>query len=385
MRGLSLPASTARFYDCCVLRRALFWGSLGALVWTHVGYPLTAAILARLRARPALKDELEPSVTLVVAAHDEERVIERRLENLLTLDYPPDKAEIVVVSDGSTDRTDELVEAFAAREPRVHRLTVERGGKTAAQNAAVRATEGEIVAFSDANTLWKPDALRQLVRSFADPEVAYVAGHHFYERPEGTNREGVYTAFENWLRRTESRFGSITAGVGPIYAVRRAHYIELDDPRVGHDGALPYLLVQRGLRAIVDPEAVSWEKPARDIADEYGRKLRMFEHSWLILLRGRVLKDIGPLYFVQIVSHRHLRYASGLLHLALLGSSLALVRSGRAYRVALSAQAALLAMALVRSGIARYYIAVTWATVPALITCLRGRVSPVWEKAAGTR
>jgi cellulose synthase/poly-beta-1,6-N-acetylglucosamine synthase-like glycosyltransferase len=385
MPGLSLPASTARFYDCPVLRRALFWGSLGALAWTHVGYPITAALLARVRARPARKGELEPTVTLVVAAHDEERVIERRLENLLALDYPPEKVEIVVVSDGSTDRTDELVESVAAHEPRVRLLAVARGGKTAAQNAAVRATGCEILAFSDANTSWRIDALRKLVRSFADPEVAYVAGAHYYERPEGTNREGVYTAFENWLRRTESRFGSITAGVGPIYAVRRDDYIELEDLRIGHDLALPYLLVQRGLRAIVDPEALSWEKPARDIADEYGRKLRMFEHCWLILLHGRMLRGLDRVYLLQVVSHRHLRYASGLLHLALLGSSLALARSGRVYRAALAAQAALLADALARSGIARYYVAVTWATVPALVTCLRGKVSPVWEKAAGTR
>jgi cellulose synthase/poly-beta-1,6-N-acetylglucosamine synthase-like glycosyltransferase len=368
-----------------VLGRALFWGSLGALAWTHIGYPLTAAVLARVRARPVRKGEIEPAVTLVVAAHDEEKVIERRLENLLTLDYPPDKAEIVVASDGSTDRTDELVESVAARDSRVRLLALSRGGKTAAQNAAVRATSGEIIAFSDGNTHWQPDALRKLVRNFADPEVAYVAGAHYYEAPEGTNREGVYTHFENWLRVTESCFGSITAGVGPIYAVRRDDYVELDDPRIGHDLALPYLLVQRGLRAIVDPEALSREKPARDIADEYGRKLRMFEHAWLILLRGGMLRQLDRLYLVQIVSHRHLRYASGLLHLALLSSSLTLVRAGRLYRAAVSAQVAFLVTALARSGIARYYVAVTWATVPALVTCLRGRVSPVWEKAEGTR
>jgi cellulose synthase/poly-beta-1,6-N-acetylglucosamine synthase-like glycosyltransferase len=385
MVGLSLPAAAPRFYDCRVLGRALFWGSLGALAWTHLGYPLAAAVLARVRARPAQRRDIEPTVTLVVAAHDEEKVIERRLENLLALDYPPGKAEIVVASDGSTDRTDELVDSVAALESRVRILPLPRGGKTAAQNAAVRATEGEIIAFSDGNTHWNPDALRKLVRNFADPEVAYVAGAHYYEAPEGTNREGVYTHFENWLRVTESRFGSITAGVGPIYAVRRDDYVELDDLRIGHDLALPYLLVRRGLRAIVDPEALSREKPARDIADEYGRKLRMFEHAWLILLRGGMLRQLDGLYLVQIVSHRHLRYASGLLHVALLLSSLTLVRAGRVYRVALSAQIAFLATALARGGIARYYVAVTWATVPALVTCLRGRVSPVWEKAEGTR
>jgi cellulose synthase/poly-beta-1,6-N-acetylglucosamine synthase-like glycosyltransferase len=368
-----------------VLGKALFWGSLGALGWAHVGYPLTAAALARVRGRPVRKGEIEPTVTLVIAAHDEEKVIERRLENLLALDYPSEKTDIVVASDGSTDRTDELVESFAARTPRVRLLAVSRNGKVAAQNAAVSAAGGEILAFSDANTQWKPDALRKLVRSFADPDVAYVAGAHFYEPPQGTNCEGIYARFENWLRRNESRFGSITAGVGPIYAMRREDYIELDDLRIGHDLSLPYLLVQQGRRAVVDPEAISWEKPARDIADEYRRKVRMFEHAWLILVRSPIFRRPSGLYLFEIVSHRHLRYASGMLHLVLLASSIGLVRAGRVYRCLLGAQAALLVAALARSGIARYYVVVTWATVPALINCLRGEVSPVWEKAEGTR
>jgi cellulose synthase/poly-beta-1,6-N-acetylglucosamine synthase-like glycosyltransferase len=371
-------------YDRSVLARTLFWSSLGALGWAHVGYPLLAAALARVRARPVDKGEIEPSVALIVAAHDEEVVIERRLANLLALDYPPDKLEIVVASDASTDRTDELVESVAARHPRVRLLPVPRGGKVAAQDRAARATSGTILAFSDANTRWRPDALRKLVRNFADPAVAYVCGGHFYEPADGTNREGTYSRFEGWLRANESRFGSITAGVGPIYAVRRADYVELD-ARFGHDLALPYLLVQRGRRAVVEPEAIGWEKPARDIADEYRRKVRMFEHCWLILLRGRMLRGLGPTYLLALVSHRHLRYASGMLHLILLASSIALIRAGRVYQVALGAQLALLVAAVTSSGIARYYVLVTWATVPSLVNYLRAGVSPVWEKAAGTR
>jgi cellulose synthase/poly-beta-1,6-N-acetylglucosamine synthase-like glycosyltransferase len=343
-----------------------------------------AATLARARDRPVRKREIEPTVTLIVAAHDEEIVIERRLANLLALDYPRDKLEIVVASDASTDRTDELVESVAARHRCVRLLAVTRGGKVVAQDNAVRATGGEILAFSDANTQWKPDALRKLVRNFADPDVAYVCGRHFYERAAGTNREGIYAHFEGWLRRNESRFGSITGGVGPIYAVRRDDYVELD-PRFGHDVALPYLLVQRGRRAVVEPEAVAWEKPARDIKDEYLRKIRMFEHCWLILLRGRMLRRLGPLYRLEIISHRHLRYGSGLLHLALLASSISLVRAGTVYRATVGAQVALLLAAAARSGIARYYVLVTWATVPALINYLRAGVSPVWDKAEGTR
>jgi cellulose synthase/poly-beta-1,6-N-acetylglucosamine synthase-like glycosyltransferase len=367
-----------------MLARSLFWGSLGALVWTHAGYPLAVAALARLRCQPVRKREIQPQVALIVAAHDEDAVIERRLANLLALDYPVEKLELVVVSDSSTDRTDELVEAVAARHAHVRLLRVQRGGKVAAQNSAVRATSGEVLAFSDANVFWRTDALRKLVRSFADPDVAYVCGDHFYEPAEGTNREGIYSRFETWLRSNESRFGSITAGVGPIYAVRRDDYIELDS-RFGHDLALPYLLVQRGRRAVTEPEAIAWEKPAPDIADEYRRKIRMFQHCWLILLRGSVLRGLGPTYALEIISHRHLRYASGMLHVILLASSLVLIRAGTVYELALAAQIVLLGGAAARSGIARYYVLVTWATIPALVNYLRAGVSPIWEKVEGTR
>ncbi len=367
-----------------MLAKVFFWSSLGALAWTHAGYPLATAALARLRDRPVRKHDIEPNVTLIVAAHDEEVVIERRLANLLALEYPPDKLEIVVASDASTDRTDGLVEAVAAREPRIRLLQCPRGGKVEAQNRAARATRDEILAFSDANAQWKPDALRKLVRNFADPDVAYVCGGHFYEPAIGTNREGMYDRLEGWLRRNESLLGSITGGIGPIYAVRRTDYVELD-PRFGHDLALPYLMVQRGRRAVVEPEAIAWEKPARDILDEYRRKVRMLEHCWLIVLRGRMLRGLGPTYLVEIVSHRHLRYGSGVLHLSLFASSAALVGAGPVYEGALVAQLALILAAAAGVGVARYYAVVTWATVRSLVNYLQAGVSPVWEKAEGTR
>jgi cellulose synthase/poly-beta-1,6-N-acetylglucosamine synthase-like glycosyltransferase len=367
-----------------VIVKVLFWFSLGALAWTQLGYPLFAAVLARVRSRPVLKGDFTPTVSLIVAAHDEEDVIERRLENLLALDYPEDKLEILVASDASGDRTDALVEAVAVREPRVRLLRCPREGKVAAQNRAVRETGGEILAFSDANARWQPDALRKLVRSYADPDVAYVCGSSVYERADGTNREGTYWRFEGWLRRNESRLGSITGGIGAIYTVRRSDYVEVD-PRFGHDLALPYLLVQHGRRAVYDPEAVAAEKPSRDLEDEYRRKVRMFEHCWLIVLRGKMLRGLGPTYFLEIVSHRHLRYASGLLHLVLLASSIALVGEGLIYQFALGAQLGLLLAAAFGVGIARYYVLVTWATVVSLVRYLRFGVPAVWVKAEGTR
>ena len=367
-----------------VIAKALFWFSLGALAWTQVGYPLFAALLAHLRSRPVLKGDFVPSVSLIVAAHDEEDVIERRLENLLALDYPSEKVEIVVASDASDDRTDSLVEAVAAREPRVRLLRCPREGKVAAQNRAVRETQGEILAFSDANARWQRDALLKLVRNYADADVAYVCGSSVYETAQGTNREGTYWRFESWLRRNESELGSITGGIGAIYTVRRSDYVDVD-PRFGHDLALPYLMVQHGRRAVYDPEALASEKPSPNIEDEYRRKVRMFEHCWLIVLRGRMLRGLGPTYLLEVLSHRHLRYASGLLHLILLGSSIALVREGAVYEVVLGAQLGLLLAAAFGVGIARYYVLVTWATVVSLVRYLRFGVPAVWTKAEGTR
>jgi glycosyltransferase involved in cell wall biosynthesis len=364
--------------------KALFWGSAGALAWTHVGYPVAAAVAARLRPRRVNAREELPTVTAVVAAHDEETVIERRLDNLLEQDYPADRVEIVVASDASTDRTDSLVEEISGREPRVRLLRCERGGKVAAQNRAVRETSGEILAFTDAATEWAPDALRKLVRSFADPEVAYVTGGHVYRAADGTNREGTYWKYEHWLRQNESRLGSITGGIGPIYAVRREDYVEVD-PRFGHDLAFPYLMVQRGKRAVYDPEALAYEKPSRDLEDEYRRKVRMLEHCWLITLEGGMLRRLGPVYAVEIVSHRHLRYASGALHLIALGTNVLLLREGAVYRLMLGGQLALLATAAARKGIARYYVLVTWATVQALVNYLRRGVPATWAAPEGTR
>jgi cellulose synthase/poly-beta-1,6-N-acetylglucosamine synthase-like glycosyltransferase len=367
-----------------VIRRAVFWGSLAALAWTHAGYPAAAALAARLRPRPVRKGGDLPTVSIVVAAHDEEAVIERRVENLLALDYPPDRVEIVVASDASTDRTDELVEAIAAREPRVRLLRAPRGGKVAAQNRAVRETSGEILAFSDANATWAPLALRRLVRNFADPEVAYVMGQLRLDEAAGGNREGVYWRYEVWLREQESRLGSVTGGYGSIYAVRRSDYVEVD-PRFGHDLALPYLMVQRGRRAVYEAEAVAFEKPTPTNESEYRRKVRMFEHCWLIVLRGRMLRSLDPIYLAALFSHRHLRYASGLLHLGLLAASAALAAQDPVYAAALAGQLAFLALAAAHSGLPRYYTLITWATVEALVNYVRNGVPAIWESPEGTR
>jgi cellulose synthase/poly-beta-1,6-N-acetylglucosamine synthase-like glycosyltransferase len=323
--------------------------------------------------RPARAGELAPTVAVIVAAYNEETVIARRLENLLALDYPRDKLQIVVTSDASTDRTEEIALQYLG----VTVVPNPRGGKVAAQDRAVRQTASELIAFSDANATWAPDALRQLVRPFSDPAVGYVCGQLQIVDGDGRNKEGVYWRYELTVRDAESRLSSVTGGNGSIYAVRRSDYVEVD-PRYGHDLSLPYRMVQNRRRAVYQPSAKAFEKATPTNETEYRRKVRMFEHCWLIVLRGRMLRRQPIGYLVELISHRHLRYASGLLHVVLLGH-------GWIYVAALVVQLAFGLAALVGVGVARYYVLVSWATVVALWNYVRRGVPATWDAAEGTR
>jgi cellulose synthase/poly-beta-1,6-N-acetylglucosamine synthase-like glycosyltransferase len=357
-----------------------FWAAALLLAWTHLLYPAAAAALARVAGRPTRSADVEPAVTVIVAAYNEEAVIARRIENLLALDYPPDKLQIVVTSDASTDGT----EAIALQYPEVAVVPNPRGGKVAAQDRAVRQTDGELLAFSDANATWAPDALRQLVKPFADPAVGYVCGQLEIVDGDSRNKEGVYWRYELAVRDAESRLASVTGGNGSIYAVRRSDYVEVD-PRYGHDLSLPYRMVQNRRRAVYQASAQAFEKATPTNETEYRRKVRMFEHCWLIVLRGRMLRRQPFGYLVELLSHRHLRYASGLLHIVLFVATLALLGQGWIYVAALTLQLALLAAALAGVGIARYYVLVSWATVVALWNYLRRGVPATWDAAEGTR
>ena len=197
------------------------------------------------------------------------------------------------------------------------------------------------------------------------------------ETADGSNREGVYWRYELAQRAAESRLGSITGGNGSIYAVRRSDYVEVD-PKWGHDLSFPYRMVQAGRRAIYDPAARAFEKPTPTNETEYRRKVRMFEHCWEIALRGSMLKRLPPGYLAAVISHRVLRYGSGVLHVVLLAASIALVGEGWLYQAALAGQLLLLAAAALGVGLARYYVLVTWATLVALWNYLRRGVPATW-------
>jgi cellulose synthase/poly-beta-1,6-N-acetylglucosamine synthase-like glycosyltransferase len=367
--------------------RVLFWGSAGLIAWTHVGYPVAAAAAARLRRYAPRRDEgFLPELAFIVAAHDEEAVLQERLENALRLDYPRERLEIVVASDGSRDGTRTVVESFAGEGVRL--IDLPRVGKVSAQNEAVKATNGDVIAFSDANSLWEPDALRVLVRNLADPEVGYVCGRlQLEDAGNGDNREGLYWDFELWLREQESACGSITAGNGGIYAVRRSAFLELE-PEHGHDLGFPFRLRRRGLRSVYEPEAVAREQALTTTRAEWGRKVRMLTRAWAEVLRGGMLDPRGqpPFYFAALFSHRLVRYASGVLHLTLFGASVALAPRDRAARSLLALQLGSLGLALAGrrrselpvAGAAWYYAVVTGASVAGLARALTRGADVTW-------
>ena len=378
------------------LLAAIGWVALALILWTHVGYPILAYLWSRLLPRHVEQADLEPFVALVIAAHNEADVIEAKLENALALDYPRERLRIVVASDASDDGTDELVERYAAQG--VELVRAERGGKVNAQDTAVRALGDwpDVLAFSDANCAWAPDALRRLVRSFADDRVAYVCGRLALRAADGTNREGAYWRFEVALRGWEARMHSVTGGNGSIYAVRRDAYAFVD-PRFGHDLSFPYLMVRHGWIATYAPDAVASEKPTTDLEDEFRRKIRMFGHCWLLVFHGRMfsLLRMGPVYWLEMISHRLLRYASGLLHALLLLVSLVLAfGTGGVWWLILLAQLLVLAFAAVSSrtrarftpfALAHYYVLVTTATLIAFYHAMFRGIEPVWERPEGTR
>jgi cellulose synthase/poly-beta-1,6-N-acetylglucosamine synthase-like glycosyltransferase len=374
----------------------VLWTSLGLIVYTHVGYPLLLALIARVRRRPSAEPSSElPRVTLIVAAHDEEQAIERRVENALALDYPPERLDVIIASDGSEDATVPLARAAATGggAGRVRVLDLPRAGKVRAQDAAVDEAAGEVLAFSDANALWKPDALRLLVIKLMEPRVGYVCGQLRYLAADGSNQEGVYWRYESAVRALETRVGSITAGNGAVYAVRREAYLRLD-PRTSHDLSFPFNLVKRGWKAVYEPHAVAVERPLASIEGEFRRKRRMMSHAWPAVLAGGMLnpRGYGALYALEIYSHRLLRYATPILHVVALAVNVPLAFGSTLYAVTLGLQLAFLVAALLGRltsgrpralGLAYYYVLVTASLAAGLWDWLRRGTPATWERAEG--
>ena len=375
-----------------IVLEILFWLCAGLILYTHVGYPLALRALVGLKRRPTLEPVTggdPPHVSLIVAAHDEEEVIAAKVADALALDYPRERLELIVASDGSADATVERAGAAGADLV----LDLPRGGKVAAQNAGVERASGEIVAFSDANCHWAPDALGRLVEPFADPGVGYVCGQVRFTDAAGGNLEGAYWRYEMAVREMESALAGVTAGNGGIYAVRREAYIPLP-PSGSHDLSFPFALAKRGLRSLYAPWARAEEKMVPTMEGEFARKRRMMVGLWDIVVGEGMLSPRGysPLYAFELVSHRLLRYLTPLLHLVVFVANLALLGQGWVYVVTYGIQLALIAAAILGGQfgfgpfrIARYYAMTTASIAAGLWDRWRHGASGRWEKAEGTR
>jgi cellulose synthase/poly-beta-1,6-N-acetylglucosamine synthase-like glycosyltransferase len=293
-----------------------FWIFLAWVAYIYLGYPAIVFLLAQIAGRDVRKADIEPRVTVLIAAFNEEREIERTVQNKLSQDYPGERLEVVVISDGSTDRTDAIVEDLARNTGgRLRLLRQEpRQGKTQALNRAVAEATGEILVFSDANSMYAPDAIRRLVRSFADPSVGYVTGQMVYSNPDGSGigeGSGAYMSYENLLRVLETRLNSVVGVDGGIDAVRRELYVPMRADQLP-DFVLPLNVVEQGRRVVYEPEAKVYEAALGAAGDEYRMRVRVSLRAlWALFDKRNLLNPLRyPLFAWQLFSHKVLRYAA---------------------------------------------------------------------------
>lgn len=306
----------------------VFWGGLALVAYVYVGYPLTLRLWP---ARPLRRADTPatPAVTVVIAAFNERAHIEATVRNKLAQDYPAGRLDVIVVSDGSADGTDDIVRGIG--DPRVTLLRQEpRQGKTMALNRALEVATGDIIVFSDANSTYEPDTVRRLVAAFDAPEVGYVTGQLFYlERGETAvgSGSGAYMRYENWLRQLESRVGSVVGVNGGVDAVRRHLYTPM---RADHlpDFILPLRVVAQGARVLYVPDAVSSEYSLDAQADEYRMRVRVSLRALHALSEMRLL--LSPrfgLFAFQLLVHKWLRYLVALPLVAVLVANVVLART----------------------------------------------------------
>ena len=372
----------------------IFWIAVVAIAYTYAGYPLLLMLVSKFRGKPVLRREFTPQVTVIIAAYNEERDLAKKLENTLALDYPQSKLEILVTSDCSTDRTDEIVRSFASRGVRLHRQT-ERLGKTAAQNAAVEKATGDILLFSDATTHYRPDVLRRMVPSFADESVGSVTGNVIYAHDDDSSvSHGTrsYWNYEFLLKKHESAITSLIGVCGCMYAVRKSAYVPLY-----HEACSDFLvattMVRQGLRAVYEPEAVCVEEPNKKGSKELAVRVRIITQTLADLWRNRdVLNPFRKgFYAVQLLSHKVMRYLVPLFLIAVLITSAFLAFKNLFYATVFIAQiafylAAAASALMVRLGInsrwlalPQYFVITNIACLIALIKLVRGERYVRWE------
>jgi len=374
----------------------IFWLSGAVVAYVYIGYPLLLKLahLAFGRA-PSHPPAVEPPMTLVISAFNEEASIREKLENTLQLDYPADRLQVLVVSDASDDRTDDIVREFAGRGVRLLRMA-ERGGKTVGLNAAIREASGEVVVFSDANAMYRRDALRRLSAPFADRTVGAVVGESTYHDSETASEasESLYWKYETAIKRLESETGSVVGGDGAIYAIRRGLYVPMRADALS-DFVNPLQIVKSGHRCLYEPAAQSVEKAAEGFDREFRRKVRIVNRAWRAMLgMPELLNPFRHGFFaLKLISHKLLRWLAPVFLAVLLVTNLALLGQGPLYAASLAAQLAFYALALTghvlrhRERMPRllsvpyYFTMVNIASARGILDAFKGETYTTWTTA----
>lgn len=364
-------------------------------VYVYFGYPALLYVLARVRTRSIARGELTPSMTLLIPVHNEEQVVAEKIANSLSVDYPAELLEVIFISDGSTDRTGELVRASG--DPRVRLIEIPRSGKAAALNAGARAAVGEVLVFTDANVELDREALRHIGRCLSDPEVGGVAGRKTYVVRSGgdtTERgENLYWKWDQWQKELESAIGSVFAADGSLYAIRRPLFAPIDDPAQADDIAISTRVVLQGRRLVFEPAAVAREEAPAEGSEEFRRKIRVTNHSVRALLNlGSALWTSG-FYSVELLSHKLIRHLIPFFLLLLLSSSVFLAAVGwNVFQIMFALQIAFYTLALVGTALRHrpagewkvlavpyYFCLVNAAAFLGVLSILRGRRVRAWE------
>lgn len=292
-----------------IVLAAIFWVSAGAILYTYFGYPLILAFLAKFRPLPMAYTKYEPFVTLLIAANNEEAVIEKKIKNCLEIEYPKDRFQILIVNDGSSDHTAEIVKRFATDGIELVDLP-ERHGKMAALNRAMPFARGEVIVFSDANNFYRPDTIIELVTPYCNPGIGGTSGTKVVIEGDGNlgASEGLYWKYEAFIKKQETRLGSCTSASGEILSIRKSLYITPPDDIINDDFFLAIQVIHQGYRFVYAPGARSYERVSLTAQDEIKRRTRIIAGRYQAIAMANVLLPFkSPLLVWQIISHKFLR------------------------------------------------------------------------------
>ena len=377
-----------------IAEQLIFWTCVGLLAYVYVGYPLLVYMVSLLFPKPVHRADIEPFVTVLITAYNEEAAIREKIENTLKIDYPADKLEILVASDGSTDGTDLIVKELAHLGVKLFRQEG-RVGKTATQNNAVEQATGEIILFSDATTQYSEDVFRTLLPSFADETVGCVAGRLVYidnDRTDIGKGARSYWNYETFLKTAESRACSLIGASGCLYAVRKSAY-EPMYPEACSDFLICTSIYRKGLRSVFAPDAVCFENTNQRSDEEMRMRIRVISQTFTDLWRNRdMLNPFKSGFFaVELVSHKVLRYAVPVILLVFWATSIVMSPWSTFYATALAAQALFYSLAfagwlLERAGkrlsllaMPLYFVLANLASVVAFYKFLRGETYTRWD------